>query len=86
MEKLWLNDDSVSCIHPSQKLRAGFDEVLGGFKGMFATMDELEKGGGMVCKGISVKDVRLSVKGTAAWISCVEVVEYGNEKANSEYV
>jgi ketosteroid isomerase-like protein len=69
MERLWLHDASALCIHPSHSPIVGAKNVLSSWKNMF----ESESGGFQKNK-MEPSNIRLSVKGTTAVVTCDEEV------------
>jgi hypothetical protein len=69
MEELWLHDASAFCIHPSSAPLIGAKNVLNSWKEMFVGgNDAFQK------NKIEPTNIRLSVKGTTAIITCDEEV------------
>ncbi|HWE28520.1 MAG TPA: nuclear transport factor 2 family protein, partial [Polyangia bacterium] len=63
MERLWAHDASVSCLHPGWPLCAGWPEVRGSWATIFANTDTMR---------FEIADERIDVRGTLAWVVCVE--------------
>lgn len=69
MESLWIHDASALCIHPSGSSLIGSSKVLASFKEMF------QKGNkSFQTNRIEPSNIRLSVKGTTAIVTCDEEV------------
>ena len=69
MSDLWLHDSTVCCIHPSHSPLVGAKDVLGSWKQMFGSADASFQHNRM-----EPTNVRLSVKGTTAIVTCDEEV------------
>ena len=69
MVDLWLHDSSVCCIHPSHEPIVGAKDVLNSWKKMFVSSDTSFQHNRM-----EPSNVRLSVKGTTAVVTCDEEV------------
>jgi ketosteroid isomerase-like protein len=69
MEKVWLSDASALCIHPSNQPIFGAKNVLASWKEMFAGGNEAFQK-----NKIEPENIRLSVKGTTAILTCDEDV------------
>ena len=69
MADLWLHDSSVCCIHPSHEPLVGAKDVLNSWKKMFVPSDTSFQHNRM-----EPSNVRLSVKGTTAVVTCDEEV------------
>ncbi|KAG5184720.1 hypothetical protein JKP88DRAFT_272044 [Tribonema minus] len=69
MASLWLASDAVLCVHPGQEPLVGHEAVTKAWRGMFASGDAAFKSSVVQPKG-----VRVSVRGTSAWVTCTEEV------------
>jgi len=69
MEDVWLHDSSALCIHPSHKPIMGAKNVLASWKSMFQSGND-----GFQRNKMEPTNIRLSVKGTTAIITCDEEV------------
>lgn len=69
MERLWLNDRSTVCIHPSFKPLTGARDIMGTWRRMFESSS-----GSFQRTWIDPCDIQLTVKATTAVITCVEDV------------
>ena len=63
MERVWAQDESVSCLHPGWPLCAGWDEVRASWATIFANTGTMR---------FDVGDERIDVRGPLAWVICVE--------------
>ena len=69
MESLWLQDNSVVCIHPSHEPLVGFTKVVNSWQELFdSTVGDFQ------ANWMEPSNVRLTVKGTLAIITCDEEV------------
>jgi len=69
MTSLWLQSDCVQCIHPSHKPLVGYKSVMDSWKAMFDSKDRAFQ-----VNTMEPSNVRLSVKGCTAWLTCDEEV------------
>lgn len=69
MERLWLNDRSCICIHPSFKPLSGVRDIMSTWKRMFESSV-----GSFQRTWIDPCEIQLTVKATTAVITCVEDV------------
>mmetsp|Transcript_11134 Transcript_11134/g.15853 ORF Transcript_11134/g.15853 Transcript_11134/m.15853 type:complete len:410 (-) Transcript_11134:107-1336(-) len=67
MHKIWSNEDSVQCLHPGLPLAQGFEAVMKLFRKMFISRESNKTK--MI---FTPKDVKVHVRGSSAWISCIE--------------
>lgn len=69
MEQVWLPDNASVCIHPSAKPLVGAKDVLACFQRMFESSD-----GAFQRNWMEPNQIRLSVKGATAIVTCEEYV------------
>ena len=69
MEQVWLPDNASVCIHPSAKPLVGAKDVAACFQRMFESSD-----GAFQRNWIEPNQIRLSVKGATAIVTCEEYV------------
>jgi hypothetical protein len=69
MEEVWLPDNASVCIHPSAKPLVGVKDVLACFQRMFESSD-----GSFQRNWMEPNQIRLSVKGATAIVTCEEYV------------
>lgn len=71
MEKIWCASDAsaVQCIHPSHQPIIGYKHVIESWKSMFNSKDETFQ-----MNTMEPTNLRLSVKGATAWLTCDEEV------------
>lgn len=65
MEKLWLHEDSASCIHPGWHRIDGWPEIRRSWQNIFASSRSWT---------VSCEQVRISLEGDVAWVTCVEAI------------
>jgi len=63
MERLWAQDDSVSCLHPGWPLCAGWAEVRASWATIFANTGSMR---------FELAGERIDVRENLAWVVCVE--------------
>lgn len=63
MERLWAQDDSVTCLHPGWPLCAGWREVRASWETIFANTATMR---------FELADERIDVRGALAWVVCTE--------------
>jgi hypothetical protein len=69
MEQVWMPDNASVCIHPSAKPLVGAKDVLACFQTMFKSSD-----GAFQRNWLEPNQIRLSVKGATAIVTCEEYV------------
>ena len=67
MEKFWLKDKEVKCVHPGWPMLYGREAVLESWKNIF------ENGGPVQ---IELSDVSVQVSGDVAWVICIEKISH----------
>ncbi len=67
MENIWVNDDSVKCVHPGWPMLHGWEAVSESWKNIF------ENGGAL---DIELQDIDYETCGDSAWVICIEKVSY----------
>lgn len=70
MAGCWLQDTSVTCKHPLGPLIAGYVDVLNSFGYLFS----------LRIPTITVKNVRIMMRGSCAWLTCEEHAQLYDEK------
>lgn len=63
MEKLWLNEDYVQCIHPGWGLVKGWEPVMTSWLRIFENTDEMH---------FMITEVRIEVRDALAWVTLYE--------------
>lgn len=69
MGKVWRNNQHVQCIHPGAKPLVGYESIVDMWKSMFQARDQVFRS-----LDISPCDVKVSVRGTTAFVMCTEQV------------
>ncbi len=72
MERIWINDDSVKCVHPGWPMLHGWEAVSESWKSIFENGRSLD---------IELQDTHSEISGDSAWVICIEKISYkiGNE-------
>jgi uncharacterized protein (TIGR02246 family) len=65
MAAVWLQDDSVSCVHPGWHRLDGWEEIRRSWENIFSNSRPW---------AVSCEDIRIAVAGELAWVTCVEVI------------
>lgn len=63
MEKVWLQEDWVQCVHPGWNLLMGWEEVRESWVRIFATTQRLR---------LALSSLWVHVQGEVAWVACTE--------------
>ncbi len=64
MENVWLNDDSIECVHPGWSERqTGWKEVIQSWYSIFQNTQYIE---------FTLKDVRIRIEDALAIVTCTE--------------
>lgn len=69
MAKLWMECETVQCIHPSHSPQIGYKQVMASWKTMFDSQDKTFQSNIM-----EPSNIKLSLKGATAWLTCDEEV------------
>lgn len=73
MASIWFNDDHVQCVHAGHKPIRGYDNIMAGFRGQFRAVRQLT---------VSVDDVRVTVRGSTAWVLCSQRMRHAPTGSN----
>ncbi len=65
MERVWVQEESVSCVHPGWHRLDGWPEIRRSWENIFANSRPWT---------VTCEDVRIWVSGDLAWVTCVEVI------------
>jgi ketosteroid isomerase-like protein len=68
MRAVWLDDDSIQCVHPASERLVGRERVLGSWAAIFAATDEIH---------FELADLALEIAGDFAWASAIERIRPG---------
>jgi ketosteroid isomerase-like protein len=63
MEKVWVHDDHVKCVHPGWPLLSGWDSVRASWEAIFSNTGEIR---------FTLGEVQVAVRGPLAWVTCTE--------------
>lgn len=63
MEKVWVHDDHVKCVHPGWPLLSGWDAVRASWEAIFNNTGEIR---------FTLGEVQVAVRGPLAWVTCTE--------------
>jgi ketosteroid isomerase-like protein len=63
MEKVWVHDDHVKCVHPGWPLLTGWDAVRASWEAIFSNTGEIR---------FSLAEVQVAMRGPLAWVTCTE--------------
>jgi ketosteroid isomerase-like protein len=65
MDLVWSHEEGVTCVHPGWHRLDGWSEVRRSWENIFANSRPWT---------VACDDVRISIAGDLAWVSCVEVI------------
>jgi ketosteroid isomerase-like protein len=63
MEKLWLHESWVRCVHPGSELIVGWDEIRESWEAIFANTKGMR---------LSLSNTFIKIMGEFAWVECTE--------------
>ena len=63
MRKVWMDDDSITCIHPGWDVLRGVETVMRSWEGIFQNSAPLD---------IRLSDVTVTASEDLVWVSCYE--------------
>ena len=66
MEKVWLQESWVKCVHPNWELLTGWKRIRKSWATIFRNTEHME---------IQASEVSIRVTGDSAWVSCLENIE-----------
>ncbi len=69
MRALWLDDDSIQCVHPASERLVGRERVHGSWAAIFKATDAIH---------FELQDLSIEVVGDFAWASAIERIRPGN--------
>jgi ketosteroid isomerase-like protein len=67
LNDIWINDESVKCVHPGWPMLHGWEAVGQSWKNIFSSGNTLD---------IELQDVHTQVSGDSAWVICIEKISY----------
>jgi ketosteroid isomerase-like protein len=65
MERVWLHEESASCVHPGWHRLDGWAEIRRSWESIFTNSRPWS---------VSCEDERITVLGDLAWVCCIEVI------------
>ncbi len=65
MDRVWLHEDWVECVHPGWDLLLGWEEVRESWARIFASTQRIH---------VEISSVWVRVEGDVAWVACTEHV------------
>ena len=65
MDRIWLHQDWVFCVHPGWKGTTGWDAIRRTWEGIFSSSQDLK---------IQLQQVTLQLCGPIAWMTCIEAI------------
>ncbi len=61
MDRVWLHDDSVKCVHPGWELLSGWEEVRESWARIFENTERMQ---------VIISNVEVQIYGDVAWVVC----------------
>jgi ketosteroid isomerase-like protein len=77
MGNIWFKDDHVQCVHAGHKALRGYDRIMAAFAAQFRTVRSLT---------VTADDVRVTVRGTLAWVLCTQQMRHAPTGTNRALV
>jgi|SRR5690349_12039528 len=68
MRAVWLDDDSIQCVHPASERLVGRERVLGSWAAIFKATDAIH---------FELEDLSIEIVGDFAWASAIERIRPG---------
>ena len=68
MRAVWLDDDSIQCVHPASERLVGRERVLGSWAAIFKATDAIH---------FELEDLSIEIVGEFAWASAIERIRPG---------
>ena len=69
MRAVWLDDDSIQCVHPASERLVGRERVLGSWAAIFTATDAIR---------FELEDLTIESVGDFAWASAIERIRPGS--------
>ena len=63
MEKVWLKESHIRCVHPGWALLTGWEDVITSWRKIFENTQEMR---------FHLTDIKIHVQGTLAWLTLYE--------------
>jgi len=79
MDKIWVQQEYVTCIHPGWSIKKGWPEVRDSWVVIFNNVFSMD---------FALTDVQIQVAGDVAWVTCTENIasRHGETTQNSRVV
>ena len=74
MEKMWLQESYIKCVHPGWPLLAGWGPVMASWERIFTNTESMR---------FTLSDVRVKVSGSLSWVVLIENLESGGPGGSS---
>ena len=75
MQLVWSHSEAAGCVHPGWHRLDGWTEIRRSFENIFASSRPWT---------VACEDLRIEVRGDAAWVSCVEVIRtFGSSRSDA---
>ena len=74
MEKMWLQESYIKCVHPGWPLLAGWGPVMASWERIFTNTESMR---------FTLSDVRVEVSGSLSWVVLIENLESGGPGGSS---
>ena len=71
MDRVWLHDDSVKCVHPGWELLSGWEEVRESWARIFENTGRMQ---------VFISNVEVQMLGDVAWVVCNEKITSTTDK------
>ncbi|HEY4682244.1 MAG TPA: nuclear transport factor 2 family protein [Candidatus Acidoferrales bacterium] len=71
MDRVWLHDDSVKCVHPGWELLSGWEEVRESWARIFENTGRMQ---------VIISNVEVQMLGDVAWVVCNEKITSTTDK------
>ena len=68
MRAVWLDDDTIQCVHPAGERLVGRERVLGSWQAIFTGTDKIR---------FELQDLTIEIIGDFAWASVIERIHPG---------
>ena len=68
MRAVWLDDDSIQCVHPASERLVGRERVLGSWDAIFKATEAIH---------FELQDLTIEIVGDFAWASAIERIRPG---------
>ena len=72
MNRVWLPDDRIKCVHPGWELLVGRERVLTSWEAIFRNTENIR---------FDVSDVTIEIVQDCAWVTAIENIETSTEES-----